>query len=37
MVGVKPVGINPDFQLKLSSAGSRLMMVKFTVRVWTVV
>ncbi|TKC35227.1 hypothetical protein EI555_007504 [Monodon monoceros] len=32
MVGVKPVGSDPDFQPELSGAGSRLAVVKFTMR-----
>ncbi|XP_053427220.1 thioredoxin-like protein 1 isoform X2 [Nycticebus coucang] len=32
MVGVKPVGSDPDFQPELSGAGSRLTVVKFTMR-----
>ncbi|XP_060039392.1 thioredoxin-like protein 1 [Erinaceus europaeus] len=32
IVGVKPVGIDPDFQPELSCAGSRLAVVKFTMR-----
>uniref|UniRef100_A0A8C5YQW6 Thioredoxin domain-containing protein n=1 Tax=Marmota marmota marmota TaxID=9994 RepID=A0A8C5YQW6_MARMA len=32
MVGVKPVRSDPDFQPELSSAGSTLVVVKFTMR-----
>uniref|UniRef100_A0A2K5N929 PITH domain-containing protein n=1 Tax=Cercocebus atys TaxID=9531 RepID=A0A2K5N929_CERAT len=32
MVGVKPVGSDPDFQPVLSGAGSRLAVVRFTMR-----